>query len=66
LKQGLTFKTASPGALSLSNNEIIVFGGWDKKGNDQSCILKENADGEYSVVEGNELVSADNFLVNGI
>lgn len=62
----MSFKAASPGLLILNQHEILIFGGWNKNPNQNSCILREKIDGEFEIREGNQLEQADNFLVNGI
>jgi len=62
----MSFKVASPGLLTLNQHEILIFGGWNKNPNLNSCILRERIDNEFEIKEGNPLEQADNFLVNGI
>ena len=62
----MSFKAASPGLLILNQHEILIFGGWNKNPNQNSCILREKIDGEFEIREGNQLEQPDNFLVNGI
>lgn len=62
----LTYKACSPGALVISMNELLVFGGWNLNNLDNVCRIKETSTGEFIVKDSEKLQQADKFLLNGI
>jgi len=67
LKLSLSFKTSSPGAISLGHRAFIVFGGWNKDSLNNSVIIRTLANGEdYGTEEAGNIEKPDSFVANGL